>query len=520
MSRRAVRTTTGMAAGLAAMFALAGQASAATSLIGAYDKYVSGKGFEIGLVDLGTGQNISLPTGVNTAADEIHPALTANGRFLVFTRMQVTPLLNGDVIPPSERTIVMFDRTTGVSVPPFPPAATGVERKGAGATITPGPEGEDTLAFGLRPTLPVPDGSTQTLVRVGFLRSGTFNAANPLLGTGSLPAQERSNTSSVLDLVHATVLLRSGGHTRAYARLRFDPGTGATTTPPQTVIDTKSGQTTSSTEGTGAIPAATNHPAVRSPDGYVAFDLAPPQKPGDLRTILFPGQTASDLAPAPITSSADERMPAWSSDATKLAFVRAPAIGGTRQLLVYDTTAGLQTIVNTGVALGTPAPTGQLRAFHDAWGGIALATETRADAVAVNCAPGACLASLSNANLSQLTLKPKVNKAKAKPVPAPGPGSGPSSIGIVLARVTGTRRLLGRTVPKIKPLGRVPLGLAVRGTNRFRWNGKVAGRRLTAGQYLLTFRALTQRGRVRSTSKSIRFRVTSAGRIVSPRVVR
>ena len=119
MSRRAGRTAAGMAAGLMATFALAGEASATTSLIGAYDKYVSGKGFEIGLVDLGTGQNISLPTGVNTAADEIHPALTANGRFLVFTRMQLTPLLNGDVIPPSERTIVMFDRTTGQSVSPL-----------------------------------------------------------------------------------------------------------------------------------------------------------------------------------------------------------------------------------------------------------------------------------------------------------------------------------------------------------------------------------------------------------------
>jgi hypothetical protein len=435
--------------------------------------------------------------------------------------MQLTPQLNGNVVPPSERAIVMFDRTTGQSVPPLQLAGPpGNELKGAGASITPGLEGEDTLAYGKRPTLPVPDGSTETAIRTAFLRDGIFRAANPLFNAGDLPAQERSDTSSVLDLVHSSVVLRVGGHTRAYARLRFDPGTGATTVPSQTVIDTRSGQTSSSTEGTPAIPAATNHPAVRSPDGYVAFDLVPPQKPADIHTILFPGQTASDPAPVPINSLGDERMPAWSPDATKLAFVRAKTVGVARNLLVYDATPGLQTIVNTGVALGAPAPTAQLRAFHDQWGGIALATATVPDAVAVSCVTSTCLASLSAGNLSQLTLQPIVGAAKPLPKPGSTGGASSSSIGIVVARVTGTRRLLGRSVPKIKPLGRVPLGLAVRGRNRFRWNGKVAGRRLTPGQYLLTFRALTRRGRVRSTSKSIRFRVTAAGRIVSPGVLR
>ena len=36
----------------------------------------------------------------------------------------------------------------------------------------------------------------------------------------------------------------------------------------------------------------------------------------------------------------------------------------------------------------------------------------------------------------------------------------------------------------------MPLGPAHKGTNRFRWNRKVAGKRLKRGNYLLTYRTL------------------------------
>ena len=134
----------------------AGQATAATSLIAAYDTYVSGKGFEIGLVDIGTGANIALPAGVNTADDELHPALTPDGRFLVFTRMQVRPLLNGDVVPPSSRTLVMVDRATGRSARRSP-----ADIAGAGPTIA-GAADRFRLAYGLRPA---PPGSTPSAGR-------------------------------------------------------------------------------------------------------------------------------------------------------------------------------------------------------------------------------------------------------------------------------------------------------------------------------------------------------------------
>ena len=78
--------------------------------------------------------------------------------------------------------------------------------------------------------------------------------------------------------------------------------------------------------------------------------------------------------------------------------------------------------------------------------------------------------------------------------------------------MTGKRRLLGRKVPRIKQVGRVPLGKTRKGRNLFRWDGKVDGRRLKPGTYLLTYRAL-RRARVVSTSGSVRFTVTKNGQI-------
>jgi hypothetical protein len=93
-----------------------------------------------------------------------------------------------------------------------------------------------------------------------------------------------------------------------------------------------------------------------------------------------------------------------------------------------------------------------------------------------------------------------------------------TKIGIILARVKGTTTLLGRKVPKIQALGRVPLGKAKKGRNSFKWNGKVNGRTLTKGTFLLTFRALTAANRVRTTSESLRFNVSRKGKISAVRV--
>ncbi len=68
-------------------------------------------------------------------------------------------------------------------------------------------------------------------------------------------------------------------------------------------------------------------------------------------------------------------------------------------------------------------------------------------------------------------------------------------------------------------IGRLPLGATRKGRNRFRWNGKVNGKRLKRGTYLLTYRAL-RRARIVSTSGSIRFTVNGRGRIRGVKRVR
>ena len=85
----------------------------AAALIAAYDRFVSGNGFDIGLVNVNTGAALSVPAAVNTTDDELHPTLTPDGRYLVFMRTKLQPKLNGDIVPPATRTLHRLDRQTG-----------------------------------------------------------------------------------------------------------------------------------------------------------------------------------------------------------------------------------------------------------------------------------------------------------------------------------------------------------------------------------------------------------------------
>jgi hypothetical protein len=190
-------------------------------------------------------------------------------------------------------------------------------------------------------------------------------------------------------------------------------------------------------------------------------------------------------------------MPAWSPGGLQLAFVRTTE--GRRRLAIFDLTPGLQTIVNAPIDIGADAPSPQTRVFQSSWGGLSLAESSALDVPVVTCGPN-CVTSLQTA-LSSVALTPLVSTTTKS-----------QTIGIFVARVTGKRKLLGRRVPRIRPVGRVPLGKTRKGRNRFRWNGKVNGRRLRSGTYLLTFRALRHQ-HVVSTSGSVRFTVTKNQRI-------
>jgi hypothetical protein len=77
----------------------------------------------------------------------------------------------------------------------------------------------------------------------------------------------------------------------------------------------------------------------------------------------------------------------------------------------------------------------------------------------------------------------------------------PANIGILVQRVTGHRKLFGRTAPKLGKARRVPLGSFKHGKGHAHWNLKVGGRALHRGTYQVTVRALTHSGRIRDLGK-------------------
>jgi hypothetical protein len=470
-----------LAVGAALVLAGALPASApAAGLIAAYDRYETGKGFEIGLANASTGTKLTVPPGVNTAADELHPALSSDGRYMLFERMQLLPKLNGDIVPPTERTLFMLDRQTGV--------ITTLET-GNGAPAGP--------TFAVRPTRTVVWGVAPHSTTCCIAKFQAVSGDNTISGSTGFPLGfVPPPAGQLLDGTHAGMSESASGTTSLLhvSWVQSDANTGGLL----------NAGTTLSMQQVGADPRAdfgsvdtpVSHPAARSGDQYVALDRTSAGD-ADIQTISFPAETSLTPAPAPITTAAPERMPAWSPGGLQLAFVRTT--DGRRRLAIFDLTPGLQTIVNPPIDIGADAPSPQTRAFQSSWGGLSLAESSALDIPVVTCGTS-CVASLRTP-ISRVPLKPVVSKTTKG-----------QTIGIFVVRVTGKRKLLGRTVPRVRQVGRVPLGKTRKGRNLFRWDGKVDGRRLKRGTYLLTFRAL-RRERVVSTSGSVRFTVTKQGRI-------
>jgi hypothetical protein len=452
--------------------ALPATASAA-GLVAAFDRYETGKGFEIGLVNVSTGASIPVAAGVNTTADELHPSLSRDGRYMLFERMQLLPKLNGDIVPPTQRTVFMLDRQTGI----ITSLATG---DGAPAGASFAHRATRTVVWGVQPGCCI-------------MKFQAVNADNTISGSTGFPfGFAPAPAGQVLDATHAEM---SDGPTNAtISWIVSDTNTGGLLNAGTTIVGLREGPDPRA--DFGSVDTPVSHPTPRRGDGYIAMDRTSGGD-ADIQTISFPAETALTPAPAPITSTAPERIPAWSPDGLQLGFVRTTE--GRRRLAIFDLTPGLQTIVNPPIDIGADAPSPQTRAFQSSWGGLSLAESSALDIPAVTCT-GSCITSLQS-SLSTVPLKPRVSTTTSI-----------QRIGIFVVRVKGKRKLLGRKVPRIKQVGRVPLGKTRKGRNLFRWNGKVDGRKLKPGTYLLTFRAL-RRERVVSTSGSVRFTVTKTGRI-------
>ena len=508
----AVRGVVVLGLALAIAAALAPAAADAAGLIAAYDRYETGKGFEIGLVNVSTGATVPVPAAVNTTDDELHPALSADGRYLVFTRMKLQPKLNGDIVPPAQRAIHWLDRQTGQITQVNGGAG------GAGPVFTSKTSVSSALTWGIPPeqtTAPFAEGALNVARTAGL-------ATKPPVGGAAIRATVPLNKLHVPHAASITGLFSepiftpgcqpctAGRDARYLSLANHDPNTGALerSIARLSLFGQRGGAsnnafTTNNVLEFGAPGSPGGHPVPRSGDGYVALDLASGDDV-DIQSITYPGETQLTPAPSPITTGDPERMPAWSPDGIQLGFVRTTA--GQRKLGVFDATPGIQNSLNAPIDIGPDAPTPQTRVFQSTWGGLSLALSSSLDVPTVSCIR-LCLSVLVNSNLLQpISLQPRLSSTKKG-----------QTVGIFVARVTGKpRKLLGRRVPRIRVVGRVPLGRTRKGVNRFSWDGRVEGRRLKRGTYLLTYRALRKK-RILSISGSIRLKVTKSGKIVNVR---
>lgn len=192
--------------------------------------------------------------------------------------------------------------------------------------------------------------------------------------------------------------------------------------------------------------------------GDIAF------RPATTSTFLGP----PTVLPAIVNSPADESQPALTADGRYLAFVRHGADGHDR-LFIWDSQT--QTLLNgNGVDLGAMTS-------HDV-GSVSLYSKL------ILIAP-----SINPSGLINLQL------------------TAPSGIGIIVQRILGTHRVLGRQGYKLGPAKRVPLGTFKKGRHGIRWDLKVEGRKLRPGRYLVTVRAVTPKVVVRELGRSHVIRV-------------
>ncbi len=331
-----------LASGIALTAAAAAPAGAsAAGLIAAYDRYVPGQGFEIGLVNASTGTRLTVPPGVNTSDDELHPSLSIDGRYLVWMRTRLLPKLNGDIPVPADRTLFMLDRQTGV----ITTMATG---NGAPAGPAFANRTNRTLTWGVRP-----HSTTCCMLKFQAVSSDNTIGGSTGFPLGFLPApagQTLDGAHVAMDSIPLTNL--------GVSWVSTDANTGALLTGGTTLVGLReTGQLRADFGGAGT---PVSHPVIRRGDQYVALDETTGSD-ADVQTISFPSETALTPAPTPITTADPERMPAWSPGGLQLGFVRTT---GERRVSVFDLTPGLQAILNPPIDLGADAPTPQTRAFQ------------------------------------------------------------------------------------------------------------------------------------------------------------
>jgi hypothetical protein len=398
---------------------------------------------DVGLLDLSTGQSLSLPAGVNTAAAESHPTISTDGRRLAFERR--------DHVAGTDRLIVA-DLATGQTMDLFNSFETAT----------------------LQPTSPAisPDGNWVTTGSVGSGLHGRSLGNFP----NSVSASTNESIFPGFELVDPTQTDPSD--TGPFAYRRVVPQSGGSVRG-QVVVEQAQGIQTPFAVNSASFSAA--HPSIAGSGGHetIVYDVSALDASGQPEQsdigfcVIFvhnggPCGLGQGKLPPLVNSSLDEGRPAFTPDGRYIGFIRDEANGHER-VYVFDTET--QTLIDSdGSDLGLVATrdTGNLSLYEK---------------------PVLRVTNLPNLGTLSVSL---IN---------------PAPIGLLVQRVVGHHQLLGRRVPTLEPVGRIPLGQFQRGRHKINWQPVVSGHRLGPGLYQFTVRALTKAGKIRDLGKPRLLRV-------------
>ena len=439
------------AVGAAIVASLAAVASTHADVIATFDGSVLGPS-GVFVVNATTGARLSTPPGVDDqVADEFHPSLSPDGRYVVFERR-----VSGTV------RIVMVERATGRSADLFnafeaasdPPSTPTFSLDGTKVLTGRRLDRRDSAA---------PAGALQgsvTETDVTNFPTGPFPHRIVSMGGADTTAQGRTLQAAPFGsslLAFGTDFV-SGG----------PPG--------RITVQVPSGATT--------ISDATHRlakPTISEPAGAVVFESAPAAAPFATRLVFRPLAELSSAAttelPALVNATGTSaRNPTFTRDGRYLVFARLESAAGKSlaRLFMWDTQT--QLLVN-------PTGTGRFPAPDFTDGAIALENRRVLSTTTIP----------ANGSLGfSLTTK--------------------STTGLLVQRIVGRHDVLGHSAPTLANAGRVPLGSFLKGSHGKHWNFTVRGHRLREGCYLITFRALTRTGRVRDLSTPHTVRLRDRGR--------
>jgi WD40 repeat protein len=384
---------------------------------------------DVGLIDLSTDTRLTLPASVNTGAVEDHPSISQDGRRIAFER--IDPAAGTD-------RIIAADTVTGQAMDLFDafetamlhPHSPAIARDGTYVTA-----GTGGHALQMRGLDGFPNGVTVGASGDGADFPGALLDPTPTFILGFGTVAYRRTVQSPAGPLGVVVVEDAPGDSSATTPRLVRPGAFQTTHP------TISGRTL-----VYAVQAV--GPTTAIGQGDIAFCELGLVSDGDPcvsgRGILPP------LVSNPLLT---ESCPAFTPDGRYLAFIRREASEHER-LYLFDTQT--QTLLDPD--------------------GSDLGAHVSLDSCNVGLYPTPLftLARLPSPGVLQLDL------------------TSPSRVGLLVQRVVGHHRLLGRRVPKLRPAGRIPLGAFRRGRHTVHWRAH-----LRPGRYQFTPRALTRSGRVR-----------------------